>query len=180
MHGVAEGFHHGGVVGVDPLADHPRVLRGNDDVSGERTVRVDPEDAQVATDVGTPGAARRADPAGDVGLRGDERTRLHVVNLGAHGLDPPGNLVAERHRHSGDALVRPLVPLVDVQIGAADRGGVHTDEDLSLAGLGDRDLLEPGAPALRGLPQGSHRPHRRQRTRWYPDHTSAPIACIGT
>ena len=39
----------------------------------------------------------------------------------------PDELVADRHRH-GDGLLRPLVPLVDVDVGAADAGAQHLDQ----------------------------------------------------
>ena len=54
------------------------------------------------------------DPARDVRLGGDERSRLHVVNLGADGLDPPRDLVAERHRHAGHAALCPFVKCLDL------------------------------------------------------------------
>ena len=108
-------------VGMDPLADDPRVPGREHDVLGERAVDVDAQDPQVLADVRAAGPARRAAAARDVGLGGDERAGLEVVHLGPDGLDGAGDLVAERHRQPGDPLLSPLVPVVDVQVGPADR-----------------------------------------------------------
>ena len=145
------------MIRLDPLADDPRVLGRDHDVLRERAVRVDAEDPQVPADVRASRPAGRADAARDVGLGRDEGPRLHVVDLGTDRLDVPGDLVTERHRHAGHPTLGPLVPVVDVQVGPADRRGVHPDEHLALAGIGDRDVLELGAGARCGLAQGAHR-----------------------
>jgi hypothetical protein len=53
------------------------------------------------------------------------------------------------HRHR-DRLLRPGVPFVDVQVGAADAGFADLDEDIIDADLRLRDILEPES-ALRLL-----------------------------
>src|ERR671910_35332 len=85
------------------------------------------------------------------------RPVLHVVHLGADGFHGSRDLVAERHRHAGHAALCPLVPIEDVEIGAADRGGVHADLHLALARIRDRHVLELGARTRCGLAQGTHR-----------------------
>ncbi len=79
-------------------------LGGDDDVLGERAVRVDAQDPQVPADVSTSGPAGRATPACDVRLGGDEHAPPDVVHLGADRLDRPGDLVTERH---GTLGIRP-------------------------------------------------------------------------
>ena len=70
--------------------------------------------------------------------------------------DRAGELVPERQRWL-DPVLGPLVPDVDVQVGAADRRGLDLDEHLVAAGDGDGHLLErePGARL-----ELAHRPHR--------------------
>ena len=79
------------------------------------------------------------------------------MHLGSDRLDRPGHLVTERHRHPGHPALCPLVPVEDVEVGPADRGGVHAHEHLALARIGDRDVLELGAGPRCGLAQGAHR-----------------------
>src|SRR4029453_11312592 len=103
------------------------------------------------------GPAGGADAARDVRLDGHERSPLHVMHLGSDRLDRPGHLVTERHRHPGHAALRPLVPVEDVEVGPADRSGVHAHEHLPLARIGDGNVLELGAGTRCGLTQGAHR-----------------------
>ena len=79
------------------------------------------------------------------------------VTLLADLLDAPHELVAHDQGHR-DRLLRPGVPVVDVQIGAADAGLQDADQDIVDAGLGDRDLLQPQARFGPALDQGLHRP----------------------
>ena len=81
VHRVAERLHDRGDVGMDALADDPRVLGRDHDVLGEDALGVDAQDAQVLADVRPAGLARRAVSACDVGLGRDERSRLQVMDL---------------------------------------------------------------------------------------------------
>ena len=118
---------------------------GHGDVARERALAVDAEDARALAHVRLAGAALEAHAAGDVALGRDVVADLDVVDVVSDLDDRAGELVAERERRV-DALLRPLVPLLDVQVGAADRRGLDLDDDLARAGDGIGDLveLEPG------------------------------------
>ena len=55
-----------------------------------------------------------------------------------------------------DPALGPFVPVVDVQIGPADRGAVHPHEHLVLTRRRDRDLDQLGPGTTCRLPQGPH------------------------
>jgi hypothetical protein len=101
---------------------------------GERAFAIDAHSHGVAAQVAATGAAVAAEPAGDVAFAGDAVTDLEA----AHFLTDLDNLadvfVADVHRH-GDRLLRPLVPLPDVDVGAADRSLLDADHDVVVADL---------------------------------------------
>ena len=66
-------------------------------------------------------AALQALAAGHVHLGGDEVAFLHGGDIFADGFDGAAEFVAGNERRMNAAL-RPLVPLIDVQVGAANGG----------------------------------------------------------
>ena len=69
--------------------------------------------------------------------------------------DFAGIFMADRHRYR-HGLLRPGVPVVDVHVGAADRGAMHLDEDVVVADRGLRDVLHPDAGFRARLDQCFH------------------------
>ncbi len=73
---------------------------------------------------------------------------VHSVKVGdrVHQLADLGDVtdvfVADRHRHRHVRL-RPLVAVVDMQVGAADRDLVDLDQHVLRTGFGFFDLLQP-------------------------------------
>ena len=88
------------------------------------------------------GQAVAAAAADDVPFAADEVADLEVAHVGADGGHLSDELVTDDHRH-GDRLLRPGIPAVDVEIGAADPGLAHADQDVVDAGLRLRHVLEP-------------------------------------
>ncbi len=80
----------------------------------------------MLADVRLANAALQALAAGHVHLGGNEVAFLHAGDFIANGFDGAAELVAGDERRMNAALC-PLVPLVNVQIGAAD--GRHLDLD---------------------------------------------------
>ena len=76
--------------------------------------------------------AFRADDLAGVD-RGDILTQLH---------DFADELMADDEAWL-DGVLRPLVPRVDVEVGAADAGAKDADEDLARTGLRLRNVLQP-------------------------------------
>ena len=112
----------------DGRIELPDVGLGDDDVLGEGAVGVDADDLHVLADVRLAGAALQALAAGDVHLGGDEVAFLHAGDIFADGLDGAAELVAGNERGMNAAL-RPLVPLIDVQVGAANGRDFDLDQD---------------------------------------------------
>ena len=69
--------------------------------------------------------------------------------------DLADELMADHHRHR-NGLLGPGIPLVDVQIGAADAGAEHLDEHVVDADRGPGNVLEPQADFRLFLHQCEH------------------------
>jgi hypothetical protein len=113
-------------------------------VLGEAPGAVDADADRVAAQVAASGAAVAAVAAGDVALAGDAVAGREPRHLAAHLDDLAAVLVADLHRHRDGAL-RPGVPVVDVDVGAADRGLPHADEDVVRADARRVHVLHPDA-----------------------------------
>src|SRR5690606_3331072 len=124
-------------------------------VVGEGAGDVDPEAPRLLAEVPAAGEAVAALAADDVPLGGDQLADLEPLYVAAQGGDVAGELVAHGHG-GGDGRPGPVVPLVDVEVGAADARGVHPDQDLVRTGLGYRDLLEGESRAVGMLHQRPH------------------------
>jgi hypothetical protein len=126
VHRVAQRVEDGGVLPRNGGIELPDVRLGNDDVFGKGAIGVDANDLHVLADVRFADAALQALAAGHVHFSGNKVTFLHAGNFGAHGLHRAAELVAGNQRRMNAAL-GPLVPLVNVQVSAAD--GSHFDFD---------------------------------------------------
>jgi hypothetical protein len=65
-----------------------------------------------------------------------------VLHVGANFDNFADELVADDHRH-GNGLLRPFIPFIDVNIGAANAGAVDADENVVDADFGLGNLLKP-------------------------------------
>ena len=82
--------------------------------------------------------------AGDMTLARDPLTQRQVFNGRAELRDLSDELVACDQRHGYD-LLRPLVPVPDVYVGAADRGLFHLDQNVVGTDLRHGNPLHPQA-----------------------------------
>src|SRR3546814_11424120 len=78
-----------------------------------------------------------------------------AVHAGADFDDAADEFMAD-HQPGLDRSLAPLVPQVDVQVGAADGGLLELDQDLVRARLRDRDLFHPDALGRFALDQRFH------------------------
>ena len=155
VYGVAEGIEDRRVLQRNGGIELPDIRFGNDDVFGEGAVGVDADDLHVLADVRFAGAALQALAAGHVHLGGNEVAFLHA-----------GDFVAERRHFSAEfvpgnerrmnAVLRPAVPVVDVQVGAADGRDLHLDQHVVAAEGGN--LYFANLRSRRGL-RLDHRQH---------------------
>jgi hypothetical protein len=105
-------------------------VHGRDrEILGESARPVDPDAQGVGAEVAPPGAAVAALAAGDVALARDPVARLEAGDFAADLGDHAAELVAHGHGH-GDGLARPFVPVVDMHVGAADRGLADLDQEI--------------------------------------------------
>ena len=132
-------------------------LRRRDaEVLRERAGPVDADALRVLAEVPAAREAVAADAADDVALAVDQVALLEALDGGAHLLDHPDELVADDHRRL-DGLLGPVVPVVDVDVGAADRGLLDPDQDVVRARHRHGDLGQLEARAGPHLGKGFHR-----------------------
>src|SRR5258708_14532204 len=77
-------------------------------------------------------ATREAVPAASanhVTFAADNLAGVKIHHVRADLDDAAHKLVANSHGH-GDRLLRPIVPMVDMDIGAADAGAKHLDQNI--------------------------------------------------
>src|SRR5262249_31051788 len=110
---------HACIVGRYGSVDLPDIRLWNHHVLGKGAVGVDADDLYVLADMGFAGAALVTLAAGYVHLRGDKVAFLHCRYILAHSHYMPAKLMSGNKRRF-DAILRPLVPVVYVQIGAAN------------------------------------------------------------
>src|SRR5690606_3288041 len=88
---------------------------------------------RVPAEVPPPGAAVPADAAGDMSFCRDPISCCKRALVAAALDDLAGKLVADRRRH-GNRLLRPVVPVVDMDVRAAYGGTTHLDENVVVPG----------------------------------------------
>ena len=88
------------------------------------------------------GHAVSAMPANHVPLAAHQLADAEVTNVFAELNDFADELMPHHERHQ-DGFAGPVVPFVNVQIGAADAGATHLDEDVIGRHPGLRNVLEP-------------------------------------
>src|SRR5690606_38075523 len=110
-----------------------------------RTVNPDADrvDAQVARSRATVAAM----PANQVAFPGNALTDVQTAHGLPESFDHADELVPDLHRHRNGPL-RPLVPVIDVRVGPADRGLFDPDKYgvRPYAGLGN--VVHPDTPLL--------------------------------
>ncbi len=160
MNGVTHRLLDRGDLRAEALG-RPGVVGRQGDVLGERTVHVHAQDPKVRADVLPPGPALVAALVDQMGLgcdQGPQRNLAPTTQVRAVSNHPAGHLVAE---DSGQAATQPalcpVVPAVDVEVGAAQAGGLDPDQQLAVAGHRDRHVAQLGPGRRIGLDQGSHR-----------------------
>src|SRR6476659_2372668 len=92
---------------------------------------------------------------GDVTLAHHEiaaRKSFHVIT---DSINDPGKLMTDGHRH-WNGFLRPVIPVVDMHVGTADRRLQHPDQHVVTADFWNRNILEPKARLGFRLHNGLH------------------------
>src|SRR6266850_574242 len=139
--GVAERIEQRGVVGWDGRIDLPDVRFGDAHVLGEGAVFVDTNDLYIGADVSFADAALITLAAGDVHLGGDEVAFLDGGDFVADGDDIAAELMPGYERRL-DARGGPLVPVIYMEVGAADAGDLHLHQNVARAVARDGDFAD--------------------------------------
>jgi hypothetical protein len=156
--GIAERVEEDAEVRVELARLHPRVGRGDDDVVGEGPVTVDPDADRVDAHVLAAGPAVATVPADDMALPRHSVPDADVLDVHTHLDDLAEELVPQRLRHLHRRR-RPVVVVVQVEVGATESGAQNPDLDVLLTahGLGNVDEFETGTWG--DLPQCAHDTH---------------------
>ena len=144
--GVAQRVEDGAQFRVDRRRLQPDVGRRQHDVVGERAVGVHPEPHGVDAHVTASGPAVAAASADDVALPGRTVTDLQARDVLADLDDLAVELVADDQRRD-DGARRPVVPGLQVQVGAAQPRPQHPQLHLvrPAVGFGDIDQFQTRA-----------------------------------
>ena len=160
MERVPEWVEQGRVVVTDRVRDVNDVRRRDGDVFRERAVPVDADDLRVPAHMRLPRTAELAVAADDVSFGGDPVPGLDVLDETARLDDLSHELVSEDERRI-HAVLRPVVPLMDVEIRAADARASHLDQDLAGTDLGEGHVAQGEAGRRLGLEDRFHGDGRR-------------------
>ena len=155
MHSIPQRVEDGSVVGGNGGIDLPDIRFRNANVLGEGAIGVNADDLHVLADVRFANAALKALAASHVHLGADKVAFLDGGDLAAHGGDRAAEFMTGNQRRV-NALLRPSVPIVDMQIGPADGGDLHLHQHIVGAEAGNFDVADFSAGAAGGLDHGQH------------------------
>ena len=160
VHCVAEGVEQGSDIEVDAGTVLPDVGHGKNQEFGEGARPVDADPAGVGAQVPPAGHAVATAATNDVAFSGHDFSRMEVIDIIAHGDDFADKLVTDDHRH-GNGFLRPGIPIVDMQVGAADGGTQNLDENVVDAKFRYGHIFQPQAFGGFLFHQRLHRFHAR-------------------
>jgi hypothetical protein len=161
MDRVAKWIEDAGDIARDVCIVNPDVGHRQRQVIGKRPGPIHADTLRVLAQMTPPGETVPATATDNVPFAADDVTNMKVMDIVADLDDPADELVADGHWH-GNRLLGPRVPLVDMDIGAADAGL----EDLDLAivdpnrGLGN--LFEPQTWFGMFFDEGTHMNSRKK------------------
>src|SRR5665213_225128 len=89
-----------------------------------------------------PGKTIAASPTYDVSLPADQIAGMKILHIGSDFDNLSTEFVPDRQRHTNRGL-RPFVPIVNVEVGAANSRAKHANFDVIDAGLRLGDIFEP-------------------------------------
>ena len=108
----------------------------------ERALAIDSYSLGVGAKMTPPGEAIAAMSADNVTFAGDQITWSETFDAPADPLDHTDKLMADDHRHR-DGLLRPGVPVINVNISSADRSLLDPDEHVIVADFRHRNFFQP-------------------------------------
>jgi hypothetical protein len=158
VNGIAEWVEDGGDFTIDVRLVMPDIRHGDRDKFGECAGAIDADSPGVSAKMAASGETVAAASAHDVAFGTDDVAGVEVLHVRADLDDFTDELMADSHG-DGNGLLRPGVPLVDVQVGAADAGLVDANEDVVDGDGRDGHVLQPQARFLLRLHECFHGLH---------------------
>ena len=155
---IAERVEEHAQLRVDVRRVHPGIHRRDDDVVRKGTVAVHTDPDGVDAEVSAPRPAVAAHATHQVSFPGHLVADGDVGDISPHLGDLTEELMAQSLRHLHGAG-RPLVVVVEVQVGAAQPRPQHTDLDVLVTTDGLRDVDEFQARSRGQLSERSHGSH---------------------
>ena len=144
VHRIAERVEDGGQLVRDVVRQLEGVECGDHQILGKGARAVDANTNGVAAEVSAASAAVTAVTAGDMPFTGDPIADGEAAHLLTDSDHFPNIFVADHHGYR-NGLLGPLVPVVDMDIGAADGGFADLDQQVVVAELGGRHIRHPDA-----------------------------------
>jgi len=138
MEGIAHGVMNSADIVADVVIEMPHVCRGHCDELGEAAIAIDADDLCVRADVCIASPTEKTPPVDNMPLGGYAISFLDVGDETPDFHDISGEFMTDDERRLASRL-RPVVPVVDVNISAAHAGASDTDENfiISDSWLGD-------------------------------------------
>ena len=155
MNGVAERIRTGQHVDWNFWIATPEICFRHRNVFGETAGPIHADAFCVRAKMSPPGEAIPAVTTDDVPFRRDQLAFLEVVHAGADFFDHADELMPDRHRHR-NRFLGPRVPVVNVNVGPADRASLDADEHVVVPDFGDRNFLEIESGRALAFHQGRH------------------------
>ena len=152
---IPERIKDGSDVTIDVIVMMPDVGHRQRDVFGERARSIHTDSLCILAQMSSACEAISAAAAYDVSFAGDDFAREEVLNIRTHFDDFADEFMADHHRY-GNRLLGPCIPVVDVQIGAADPCLFDPDQHVIDTDCGKRNILEFQAATAMMLYQSFH------------------------
>ena len=144
MNRIAERIEDGRGITIHLRVVPPNVGHGKGDQFRKTSRTINTHPGRMRTEVPPAGHTVTTPAANDMPLSGHDIAGYKVVNVRPDRNDFTNELVADGHGN-GNCPLRPLVPVVDVNIRAANAGPQHSDEHVVDADSGFGNVLEPEA-----------------------------------
>ena len=129
MYGIAIGIENTQQIRWQIDAGSEHVCGGNDDVLGEGTVAVDTHALRIRAKMQAPCQAVPAAPAHNMALTRDDVPYLQTRHVGTQ-LDDLTRIFMSRSHGCLNRFLSPIVPVINVYIGTADRRFMHFDQHI--------------------------------------------------
>ena len=140
MDAGAHGFQHRALLVGEGIVQADDTGFGDYGVFGEGAGVSNAKNVHIFTDVRVPNPALQAVSTGNVGLHRNAIPDLVAGHVLAHLHDLTGGFVSEHHGeilHSGGCV---FIPVVDVQVGAADCRSVNLHQHIVIPDLRDGNI----------------------------------------